>query len=287
MVRQYLRSVSGVLPGEFEEVKSGRDKGRPQFIEALRFCRLRRATLVVARLDRLARDLVQISNLLDGDVEFVAADFPLADRLSVQILAAVAEYERQIISDRIKEAIAAAKARGAKRGGIRPATPEQARSALAKGRAVRQACVSARARDLAPTIWPLVAQGMSPAGIALELNRRGVPAARGGVWHPSSASLVLARMKTVAPIPVDAQEAVTDGCARYRARLRARELAPLVRSLRETGLSLQRIADELNRRRIETPKNSIWRTSTVWMVLDRTRSQFSGPGGGVEFRAEP
>ena len=104
------------LVAEFVEVESGRGKDRPKLQEALRMCRLHGAKLVIAKMDRLARNVAFISNLMESGADFVAVDFPQANRLTVHILAAVAEHEAEAISTRIKEALAAAKARGKKLG---------------------------------------------------------------------------------------------------------------------------------------------------------------------------
>jgi DNA invertase Pin-like site-specific DNA recombinase len=96
---------------------SGLNVYRPNMFEALRLCRVHNAVLLIARLDRLARNVALISRLMEAKVEFIAVDFPDANRLTIHILAAIAEYESKMISERIKASIAAAKARGAKRGG--------------------------------------------------------------------------------------------------------------------------------------------------------------------------
>ena len=125
----------GELVGEFVEVESGRKDDRPQLAAALDLCRRRRAVLVIAKLDRLARSVAFISNLMEGGAEFVACDMPEANRLTLHILAAVAEHEREMISTRTKAALAAAKARGVRLGNPRPD--------LAKARAVAAAEASA------------------------------------------------------------------------------------------------------------------------------------------------
>ncbi|HEY1948343.1 MAG TPA: recombinase family protein [Bryobacteraceae bacterium] len=111
----------GQLAGEFIEVESGRKDNRPQLLAALAECRKRRAVLVIAKLDRLARNVHFISGLMNSDVEFVAVDMPSANRLTIHILAAVAEHEREMISQRTKAALTAAKARGTKLGNPRAA----------------------------------------------------------------------------------------------------------------------------------------------------------------------
>src|SRR6202046_2586030 len=116
---QYLDGGRGELTKEVVEVESGKRNDRPAIAEALRLCRLHRATLIIAKLDRLSRNVHFISSLMESGVEFVAVDFPQANRLTVHILAAVAEQEAFMISARTKAALAAAKARGVVLGGDR------------------------------------------------------------------------------------------------------------------------------------------------------------------------
>src|SRR5215470_7147974 len=115
-VSRHVAAAGGVLVGEFTEIESGKKNDRPQIAAALADCRLRRATLVIAKLDRLARNVAFISNLMESGVDFVACDNPHATRLTIHILAAVAEHEREMISTRTVAALAAAKARGIKLG---------------------------------------------------------------------------------------------------------------------------------------------------------------------------
>jgi predicted site-specific integrase-resolvase len=111
-VANFLAPNRGELFAEFTEVESGTKSDRPQFMEALRICRVYSAILVIAKLDRLARNVALTSALMEGGVEFVAADFPQANRLTIHILAVIAEYEAKLISERIKAAIVVSKARG-------------------------------------------------------------------------------------------------------------------------------------------------------------------------------
>jgi DNA invertase Pin-like site-specific DNA recombinase len=114
-----LNGGSWSLLGEFTEVESGRRADRPELAKALSACRRMGATLVIAKLDRLARNVAFISNLMESGVEFTAVDFPNANRLTIHILAAVAEHEREMISQRTKAALAVAKGRGKVLGGAR------------------------------------------------------------------------------------------------------------------------------------------------------------------------
>jgi DNA invertase Pin-like site-specific DNA recombinase len=115
-VQRYLNGGTWTLAAEVTEVESGKWNDRPELDRALGLCRLYGATLVVAKLDRLARNVAFISKLMESGVDFVAADFPQANRLTVHILAAVAEHEAAMISQRTRAALAATRARGIKLG---------------------------------------------------------------------------------------------------------------------------------------------------------------------------
>src|ERR687884_1412512 len=119
-VAGYLNGGNWQLAAEFVEIESGRKNDRPELAKALAMCRRIGATLIIAKLDRLARNVAFVSNLMESGVEFTAVDFPTANRLTIHILAAVAEPQREMISARTKAALAAAKARGTKLGNPRP-----------------------------------------------------------------------------------------------------------------------------------------------------------------------
>jgi DNA invertase Pin-like site-specific DNA recombinase len=186
--------LNGVMPiSEFVEVESGRRADRPKLTLALAACRLHRAVLVIAKLDRLARNVAFVSSLMDAGVEFIACDFPQANRLTIHILSAVAEHEAKMISERTKAALAAAKARGRSLGGWRGYSGTSAD--LAKARAVRTAKAASRANDLAPTIRQLQSEGInSLRAIAAGLNGRSIAAARGGCWSAAQVRSVLLRI---------------------------------------------------------------------------------------------
>jgi len=166
------------LLGEFVEVESGRKDDRPQLAAALALCRQHRAVLVIAKLDRLARSVAFISNLMASGVEFVAADMPEANRLTVHILAAVAEHEREMIAHRTKVALAAAKARETRLGNPRPN--------MMAARAVASSNAARFRATVRPQIEALQAEGRSLREIAAELNAKGIRASRGGQWHAAS-----------------------------------------------------------------------------------------------------
>lgn len=188
-VKRYLTSAQGKLGGEFVEIESGRKSDRPKLAEALRECKRRKAMLVIAKLDRLSRNVHFISGLLESGVDFIATDNPHANRFQIHLLAAFAEYERDLISKRTKEALARAKARGVKLG-----APDQQALSKAGAEALKLSACE-HAANLKPVIDGLQAQGISGLkALAEALNERRVATRRGGRWHPSSVSRVLARL---------------------------------------------------------------------------------------------
>jgi DNA invertase Pin-like site-specific DNA recombinase len=174
--------------------ETGKRTDRPQLEAALAACRLYGAKLIIAKLDRLSRNAHFLLGLEKAGVDFVAADMPTANRLTVGVMALVAEQEGRAISKRTKEALAAAKARGTKLGGDRgkpPTAKMRRRSAV-----VRQQRAVARATDLGPTIAELQASGAtSLRAIAAGLNERGIPTARGGgTWSAVQVQRVIDRL---------------------------------------------------------------------------------------------
>jgi DNA invertase Pin-like site-specific DNA recombinase len=193
-VRDHLNGGNWRIVAEFTEVESGKRSDRPQLAAALAACRLRGAKLIIAKLDRLARNVHFVSGLMESGVDFVAADFPQANRLTVHILAAVAEHEAKMISERTKVALAAAKRRGVKLGGRRRTRLTD--DARAVGRAVIAGRARQQAADIAPTIEELQAAGVtSLRAIAEALNERGIPTSRGvGEWKAGQVRRVLSRL---------------------------------------------------------------------------------------------
>ena len=168
-IRDYLDGGKWWLIGEYVEVESGkRSVNRPQLREALDRCRREKATLVVAKLDRLSRNVAFLATLMESKVEFIAVDNPHATKFQVHILAAVAEWERDQISARTRAALAAAKARGVRLG--------KYGRVLARRNHKR---AMQRAAQLKPLIREMRERGLSSAKIVAELNERGVPTTRG------------------------------------------------------------------------------------------------------------
>jgi len=191
------RSDCAVL-GEFVEIESGRRKDRPELDKALRYCRQTGAILLIAKLDRLARNVAFVSSLMESGTEFIACDNPHANRLTVHILAAVAEDEARRISERTKAALAAAKTRGVKLGGDRGYRPKGRPDAALKA-------LKAATDDFAFSIEPIVAEirqagHVSLSAVAAELNKRGIRTRRGGRWHASTVrNLVLRTHADLSP----------------------------------------------------------------------------------------
>jgi DNA invertase Pin-like site-specific DNA recombinase len=194
-VEDYLNGGDWKIVGEFTEIESGKKaKNRPELAKALAMCRLHGARLVIAKLDRLSRNAHFLLGLKESGVDFVAADMPNANRLTVGIMAMVAEDEALRISERTKAALAAAKRRGVKLGGDRGVIPN-ARSHKASAEALRLR-TAARAADLAPIVKELQAAGKtSLRAIAEGLNAQGIPTARGeGEWTATQVMRVLERL---------------------------------------------------------------------------------------------
>jgi DNA invertase Pin-like site-specific DNA recombinase len=193
-IRGYLNGGRWRMVDEVTEVESGKRNDRPALAHALSLCRLHKATLIIAKLDRLARNVNFISNLMESTVEFTAVDFPTANRLTVHILAAVAEHEAHAISTRTSEALAAARARGVKLGTRNPMLIARHAQKGTRASAIARATLARiRAADVLPVIHAIRADGVvTLQGIAERLNERGIPAARGGSWSPVQVSRVLA-----------------------------------------------------------------------------------------------
>ena len=190
-VLEYLGERAGQLAGGFVDVETGTSKGnkRPELAKAIAQCRREKATLLIAKLDRLARNVAFVSNLMESGVEFLAVDMPQANKFTIHILAAVAEYEAEMISKRTKAALESARARGVRLGKPENLTPEaRARSAQAN-------------RDQALAAYALVekraakmrAQGLALGAIAAELNAAGEMTRRGAPFTATTVKRILDR----------------------------------------------------------------------------------------------
>lgn len=196
----YLNGGKWSVVAEFVEVESGSSNGRPKLAEAFKACRLYGARLLIAKLDRLSRDAAFLMGLKRAGVQFVAADMPEANEMTVGIMAVVAQGEREMISKRTKEALQAAKARGTKLGGWRTdhrgkalsKAPTAAHTAASIAR--RQARAADKAANIAPIIAELRGDGVtSLEGIARSLTERQIPTSRGlSTWRAAQVARVLA-----------------------------------------------------------------------------------------------
>ena len=184
-VNNYCKLNNYAMLTEVLEVKSTR-KHRAGLFQALELCRQSDATLIVARLDRLGRDVEQIAGIVKMKVDIVVADNPHANRFTIHILAAVAEEQRQRISEATRQALEAAKKRGVVLG----------KNGKALSVANRKAAEDF-AHKLSPVLRKLQNRGItSVRAISEELNRKGVPTFRGnGKWHPSTVFALMNRLK--------------------------------------------------------------------------------------------
>jgi DNA invertase Pin-like site-specific DNA recombinase len=183
-VNDYLNGGDWELAAEFTEIESGKKSDRPELVKALAACKRYKATLVIARLDRLARNVHFISGLMETKVKFVACDMPEATPFMLHIYAAVAEQEARAISARTKAALQAAKQRGVRLGrtGAEILAPKYHAEALD------------RAKQLEPVLREMQNAGYSMRRMATELTNRKVKTPRGGDWHPQTVKMVMQRL---------------------------------------------------------------------------------------------
>ena len=195
-VREYLNGGRWKLIAEYTEVESGKINTRPELQHALAACRLHGATLIVAKLDRLSRNAAFLLALRDSAVDFLAVDLPDANRMTVGIMAVIAEHEREAISARTKAALAAARDRGITLGNPAHLTSAARRQGTAASAALRASKADQRALDYAPIFAALRAEGATSLNaLARGLSAHGTPAPRGGTqWSPSQVARVLDRL---------------------------------------------------------------------------------------------
>lgn len=200
-VAEFVRQHGGKQIAEYVEVETGKSKNRPELLKAIAHAKRSKARLVVAKLDRMARNVAFTSALMESGIDFVACDNPHANKFTIHILAAVAEHEAEQISERTKAALAAAKRRGVKLGSHRPGhwkgREDRRLAGLAKAREAaaqlhRQAATESYA-DLVPIIQEMQEQGQSLQAIADELNEQGHTTRRGKSWNRMQVSRVLKR----------------------------------------------------------------------------------------------
>jgi DNA invertase Pin-like site-specific DNA recombinase len=185
-VQNYVSANGYQLAGAFTEIESGRKNNRPQLLAALNECKRIKSILIIAKLDRLGRNVAFIANLMESRVQFVAVDNPHATDLVLHITAAFAQFEREQISKRVKEALQAAKRRGTILG-------KNGREVLSQQ---NKQAADEFAAQIAPTIEQLKAEGFTTErAICAELNARQIPTPREGAkWHRSSVHRLLKRL---------------------------------------------------------------------------------------------
>ncbi len=171
-VAAYARGQGAEVLKTYREVESGKRADRPELAKALAHARRSRATLVIAKLDRLARNVHFLSGLMESNVDFIACDNPHANKLTIHILAAVAEDEAKRISERTRAALAAYKARGGRLGAARPAGRRLTPELGAKGRRGPARSSGPRSRRRTPT-WPASWPSCGPAGCRCAPSPRG------------------------------------------------------------------------------------------------------------------
>jgi hypothetical protein len=212
-----------------------------------------------------------IARLMESGLEFVAADFPHANRFTLQILAAVAEYESRLNSERMKEAVAARRERGAMirpsvYNGIRRFPPGCQRASAV----VRKARSEARARDLAPLVWRAVGEGKSMSVIAYEFNESGiappqqVPWSKNSIWRIARQTANECGRKPAAGRRV--------GTAQNKVRRRVDEIGPLLLSWRRERKTYREITAELRVRGVSSPWGGEWGPASIRRYLARALS---------------
>lgn len=185
-VADFIASKGWNLAGEYTEVESGKRKDRPELAQAIAEAKRIKGKLVIAKLDRLARNVHFIAGLMETGVDFVAVDMPTADRFMLHIYAAMAEEEGRRISQRTKAALAAAKARGVDLG---------SNGKILAKRQKRDAELFAS--SLLPIIKDIRSNGdKTVRAITAALNKRAIPSREGGIWHLRSTSLLLSRLRS-------------------------------------------------------------------------------------------
>ncbi len=190
--------LNGTAPlAEYAEAESGKRNDRVQLSNAIEHCRLTGSTLVIARLDRLARNVDVLRVLEEAKVEFVACDMPSANKLTIGIMLLVAEAERERISKNTKAALAAAKGRGTRLGN--PSLPTGNATTAALASAAASANADDFARSLAPRLSALRSSGATTLrAIADGLNDQRIKTPRNGLWHAASVRALIARLEELA-----------------------------------------------------------------------------------------
>ena len=183
-VEAFLLRREGEVVAEFTEVESGRKNSRPKLSEAISLCRRKKATLIIAKLDRLARNVHFISGLMESGVDFLAVDQPTKDRFMLHVQAAFAEEEARRISERTKAAMMSAKLRGVVIG-----ETGRKRAISLRSEAIS---VAEAYRGYVETI--MSAGGTTVRAVRDALNELGIGSPGGGRWHLPNTARLMARL---------------------------------------------------------------------------------------------
>ena len=192
IIYNYLHDEKPIA--EFVETESGRNNDRPKLTEALALCRKTNSTLIVAKLDRLSRNVAFTSKLLESDVEIKFCDFPEANKLVLHIISSIAEYEAQLISTRTKQSLKAKKARGVVLGKPENLT-DNLDKAISKSRATnkKKALENPNNRRAVAMLKALRQQEMTLTEMADTLNSEGFTTSRGKKFTPWAVSVLITR----------------------------------------------------------------------------------------------
>ena len=197
-VEDYLNGGDWTLVGEYVEVESGKNCNRVEFKSAVRACKAKSATLVVAKLDRLSRNVHFLTGLRESGIEFVAADMPNANQFTINIYAALAEEEARLISERTRAGLRAARARGITLGKPENLSEDAKRIGRKLGLEVRKQKAKEFVNNIVDVVMSLKNSRLSLQKIAIQLNSDGYSTRRGGRWHSNSVKRVLDRTAIVA-----------------------------------------------------------------------------------------
>jgi DNA invertase Pin-like site-specific DNA recombinase len=201
-LEQFIGQQQGDIIGQYREVETGKRADRPELLKAIAHAKRSKAVLVVAKLDRLSRNVAFLSRLMESGVDFVACDNPHANRFTCHILASVAEFEAQQISDRTKAALASAKRRGIKLGSSRPnhwaGREDRRRAGAQKGAVAAGQVHREQAQDAYGDLYAVVlearAKGQTLRQIAAQLNTEGHTTRNGRPWNQVQVLRVLRRV---------------------------------------------------------------------------------------------
>ena len=186
-IEQYCTVSDGTIEQDFIEVESGKKNNRPELEDAIRYCRKHKTVLLIAKLDRLSRNLHFITGLMESGIDFVAADNPHANKLMLHMLAAFAEHEREMIAERTRNALKAAAQRGVELGRYGKVLAQNNKHAA-----------NEFALSLSPVIKDIQSQGIqSLSAIAEELNQKGIRTYRDHLWHPQTVYNLLQRIEVL------------------------------------------------------------------------------------------